>query len=543
MAKRLPSDPDFWLNLLDNLPSDGSDDDFDGYVTDSDDQDDRQVQDAFTGTDAFKDVMSRQGSPLPVSDPTLATVFLKLPTFWLVDPGPWFAQFDAQFHTKHPDPYDRLKEELIKRTTASEQRRLHVFINVEDLGDRTPSQLVRRMQQLLGGKAATFDQSFLRQLFLQCFLPNVRMVLASTKDDVDLESLVSLADIVVEVASPAVNEVQTTELSTEVKKLRSDIATLKKLVTSLSNTRHPRSFRHRAPSLAPPNRLTTFCCSSEEEHHQHLKQIFDRYKEYGVIVNPSKCQIGDLSLQFLGDTVNKDGISPLKSRVSEWSEECLTAFDHAKKALANTTLLFHPKPGAVVSIMTDALDEAVRVVLTYDRELLAIYLAIKHFGYYIEGRAFTVYTDHKPLTYSINTMPKRSLPQRARHLDYISQITSDIRYTKGINNPAADTLSRVELNQVETNPPNIDIEAMAADRYLPHLDSSYFILFTLSLIQEFGHLRNLSPFILCGLRCIKILSVGLKYVLLVSCQKFTDTLSHLSAFQVPDVFLTTSISI
>uniref|UniRef100_A0A1X7VHC6 PiggyBac transposable element-derived protein domain-containing protein n=1 Tax=Amphimedon queenslandica TaxID=400682 RepID=A0A1X7VHC6_AMPQE len=28
--------------------------------------------------------------------------------------------------------------------------------------------------------------------------------------------------------------------------------------------------------------------SSEEEHHQHLKQIFDRFKEYGVIVNPSK---------------------------------------------------------------------------------------------------------------------------------------------------------------------------------------------------------------------------------------------------------------
>uniref|UniRef100_A0A1X7UG20 Uncharacterized protein n=1 Tax=Amphimedon queenslandica TaxID=400682 RepID=A0A1X7UG20_AMPQE len=56
MVKSLPSDPDFLLNLLDDLPSDGSNNNFDGYVTDFDDQDDQQVQDVFTGTDAFTDV-------------------------------------------------------------------------------------------------------------------------------------------------------------------------------------------------------------------------------------------------------------------------------------------------------------------------------------------------------------------------------------------------------------------------------------------------------------------------------------------------------
>ncbi len=76
-----------------------------------------------------------------------------------------------------------------------------------------------------------------------------------------------------------------------------------------------------------------------------------------------------------------------------------------KNALANASLLVHPTPDAPTSIMTDASDVAVGAVLqqyikeqwcplaffsrtlksaetrysTYDRELLAIYLAIKHF--------------------------------------------------------------------------------------------------------------------------------------------------------------------
>ena len=39
---------------------------------------------------------------------------------------------------------------------------------------------------------------------------------------------------------------------------------------------------------------------------------------------------------------------------------------------------------------------------TFDRELLAVYLSIKHFRYFLEGRLFHVLTDHKPLTYALN---------------------------------------------------------------------------------------------------------------------------------------------
>ena len=147
--------------------------------------------------------------------------------------------------------------------------------------------------------------------------------------------------------------------------------------------------------------------------------------------------------------------------------------------------LSYPKPDAPTYLMTNAFDKAVGAVLqqhingawhpisffsrkmipaetwysTFNRELLAVYLSIKHFRHFVEGRSFHVLTDHKPLTYALNSRSDRHSPRQARQLDYISQFTSSIRHLQGINNVV---LSRIETNALLTGqPPEVDFVTMA----------------------------------------------------------------------------------
>ena len=55
--------------------------------------------------------------------------------------------------------------QFLQCTAASEQRRLQQLFNSEELGDRKPMQLLRRMQQLLGDTPGITDGSFIRELF------------------------------------------------------------------------------------------------------------------------------------------------------------------------------------------------------------------------------------------------------------------------------------------------------------------------------------------------------------------------------------------
>ena len=152
-----------------------------------------------------------------------------------------------------------------------------------------------------------------------------------------------------------------------------------------------------------------------------------------------------------------------------WSEEHQTAFEEAKLALAKVSKLSHLKPNAALELWTDASADGVGATLVqeetsgwrpiafwsksfnsaqkkysaFDRELLAVSYAIRHFQSFVEGQNVTVKTDHRPLVQAFKKIPSNSTPLQIRHFSFISQFVEDIFYRDGKSNQIADALSRL----------------------------------------------------------------------------------------------------
>jgi hypothetical protein len=60
----------------------------------------------------------------------------------------------------------------------------------------------------------------------------------------------------------------------------------------------------------------------------------------------------------------------------------------------------------------------------------------------MEGRPFTIYTDHKPLTYALGKVADGWMAMQCRQLAYVAEFTTSIRHVPGVDNVVADTLSR-----------------------------------------------------------------------------------------------------
>ncbi|GFR69708.1 transposon Ty3-G Gag-Pol polyprotein [Elysia marginata] len=171
----------------------------------------------------------------------------------------------------------------------------------------------------------------------------------------------------------------------------------------------------------------------------------------------------------------------------DWSDVMTEAFSSSKTALVNATMLTHPAHGAPIALTSDASDVAVGAILeqlsngswqplaffskqlrpaekkysTFDRELLGLYLAVKHFRYFLEGRRFAMFTDHKPLVGAISKLSDPWTARQQRHLAHISEFSTDIRHISGKANVVADCLSRATINNVVLLLLGIDYKAMA----------------------------------------------------------------------------------
>ncbi|VUZ56582.1 unnamed protein product, partial [Hymenolepis diminuta] len=106
------------------------------------------------------------------------------------------------------NPYDTLKKVVIGRLSDSQEKRVQQLLLQVELGDRTPSQLLRHMRSLLG--ETRVDDVILRQLWIKRLPANMATCLAINVNRGNLDELAEAADKIQELSDgPCVQAVET----------------------------------------------------------------------------------------------------------------------------------------------------------------------------------------------------------------------------------------------------------------------------------------------------------------------------------------------
>lgn len=165
-----------------------------------------------------------------------------------------------------------------------------------------------------------------------------------------------------------------------------------------------------------------------------------------------------------------------KNQKFVWSEECQNTFEIIKRLLCTQPVLEIYDKDLPINIYTDASLEGVGAILKQIQpdgkekpvayfskklngpqkkkkaiylECLAIAEAVRYWQYWLIGKSFTVYSDHKPLE-NMN-LKARTDEELGDMTYYLSQYDFTIKYAPGKQNLEADCLSRNPVLESDSN--------------------------------------------------------------------------------------------
>jgi hypothetical protein len=146
-----------------------------------------------------------------------------------------------------------------------------------------------------------------------------------------------------------------------------------------------------------------------------------------------------------------------------WTSETKAAFQALKKALISAPVLTLQNFSLPFFVETDASAKGIGAVLqqqghpiayvskalgikaqglsTYEKEYLAILMAVEHWHHYLQSSTFIILTDQKSLTHLDDQ--RLTTPWQHKALTKLMGLNYKIVYKKGVDNKVADALSRV----------------------------------------------------------------------------------------------------
>ncbi|XP_013163407.1 PREDICTED: uncharacterized protein LOC106114667, partial [Papilio xuthus] len=207
--------------------------------------------------DEFQEARILQNEP----SAHVCKVGIRIPPFWPEEPEIWFAQVEGQFsiagitsdstkfnyaigqlgnlyskevkdliiNPPSTNKFEKLKTELIKRLTASKEKKLTQLLMHEEMGDRKPSQFLRHLESLGGSQIST---DFLKTVWVSRLPTGIQTVLAG-QTSTTIEEMADIADRINDLV-PSTPQVASTSRQSENVDLAKEIAALRKEVQQLA---------------------------------------------------------------------------------------------------------------------------------------------------------------------------------------------------------------------------------------------------------------------------------------------------------------------
>ncbi|KAK4397676.1 Retrovirus-related Pol polyprotein from transposon [Sesamum angolense] len=233
-------------------------------------------------------------------------------------------------------------------------------------------------------------------------------------------------------------------------------------------------------SLDPiPTRANNQQYHTEGDHVNHLRLTFELLRKHELYIKKSKCQFNCSQVEYLGHLISSSGVVVDPQKVQEmmdWPEPKnvkelrgflgLTGYyrhfmkDYGKIAKPFTELLqkggftltvaathaFHALKKAICNVPVLALPVFSKksIIETdasiYEKEMMAIIIAVQKWRPYLIGRHFTIKTNNQSLKYLLEH--RISTPSQKKWLFKLMDYEYTISYKKGKENVVADALSR-----------------------------------------------------------------------------------------------------
>ncbi|WVZ52497.1 LOW QUALITY PROTEIN: hypothetical protein U9M48_003551 [Paspalum notatum var. saurae] len=226
------------------------------------------------------------------------------------------------------------------------------------------------------------------------------------------------------------------------------------------------------------------------EHLQHISIVLHALRDHQLHLKRSKCSFGARSVAYLGHVISADGVAMDAAKVEAvssssatsvssrhlsrafcardafaWDDNTQAAFQQLKTALTTGPVLQMPDFEKNFVVDCDASGTGFGAVLhqgagpvvffsrpfaarhlklaAYERELIGLVQAVRHWRPYLWGRHFAIRTDHYSLKYlldqRLSTVPQHQWLSKLFGFDF------EVEYRPGRLNVAADALSRRDV--------------------------------------------------------------------------------------------------